>query len=155
MTQDPGLSLSSETPCPRRDSLSNVFKGLTGDVVSSPFTHRLHCKWVSQVVQTGKNLPAVLETWVQSLGLKDTLQKEMATYSSTFAWKIPWMEEPGRLHSMGLQSWTQLSNFTASLILTLYQLLLLKLFIVFYTSQDAFACLISTNFHNILMRYIA
>ena len=102
-----------------------------------------------------KCLPAVLETWVQSLGLKDTLQKEMATYSSTFAWKIPWMEEPGRLHSMGLQSWTQLSNFTASLILTLYQLLLLKLFIVFYTSQDAFACLISTNFHNILMRYIA
>ena len=67
-----------------------------------------------------KCLPAVLETWFQSLGLKDPLQKEMATYSSTLAWKIPWMEEPGRLQSMGLQSWTQLSNFTASLLLTLY-----------------------------------
>ena len=50
-----------------------------------------------------KHLPAMWETWVQSLGLEDTLEKEMATHSSTFAWKIPWMEEPGRLQSMGLQ----------------------------------------------------
>ena len=61
-----------------------------------------------------KCLPAVLETWVQSLGLKDTLQKEMATYSSTFAWKIPWMEEPGRLQSMESKSQTRLSNFTGT-----------------------------------------
>ena len=89
MTQDPGLSLSSETPCPRRDSLSNVFKGLTGDVVSSPFTHGLHCKWVSQVVQTGKNLPAVLETWVQSLVQEYPMEKGMATHTSILTWRIP------------------------------------------------------------------
>ena len=50
-----------------------------------------------------KNLPTRWETWVQSLGLEDPLEKEMATHSSILAWKIPWMEEPGRLQSMGLQ----------------------------------------------------
>ena len=45
----------------------------------------------------------MLETWVQSLGREDTLEKEMATHSSTLAWKIPWMEAPGRLQSMGSQ----------------------------------------------------
>ena len=48
-----------------------------------------------------KNLPAILETWVQSLGWEDPLKKEMATHSSILAWKIPWTEEPGGL--MGLQ----------------------------------------------------
>ena len=48
-----------------------------------------------------KNLSAMQETWVQSLGWEDPLEKEMATHSSTLAWKIPWMEEPGRLQSMG------------------------------------------------------
>ena len=43
------------------------------------------------------------ETWVQSLGQEDPLEKEMATHSSTLAWKIPWTEKPGRLQSMGLQ----------------------------------------------------
>ena len=47
--------------------------------------------------------PAMQETWVLSLGLEDPLEKEMATYSSTVAWKLPWMEEPDRLQSMGLQ----------------------------------------------------
>ena len=47
-----------------------------------------------------KNLPAMWETWVRSLGWQDPLEKGMATYSSTFAWKIPWMEEPGRLQPM-------------------------------------------------------
>ena len=50
-----------------------------------------------------KRLPAVQETWVQSLGPEDPLEKEMATHSSTLAWKIPWTEEPGTLQSMGLQ----------------------------------------------------
>ena len=50
-----------------------------------------------------KCLPAMQETWVQSLGLEDPREKEMATHSSALAWKIPWMEEPGRLQSMGLQ----------------------------------------------------
>ena len=46
-----------------------------------------------------KHLPAVLETWVQSLGWEDSLEKEMATHSSTLAWKIPWTEELGKLYS--------------------------------------------------------
>ena len=46
------------------------------------------------------------ENCVQSLGLEDPLEKEMATHSSTLAWKIPWMEEPGGLQAMGLQSQT-------------------------------------------------
>ena len=57
----------------------------------------------SLVAQTVKRLPARWKTWVQSLGQEDPLEKEMATHSSTLAWKIPWAEEPGRLQSMGLQ----------------------------------------------------
>ena len=62
------------------------------------------------VAQTVKNLPAVQETKVRSLGQEDPLEKEMATQSSILAWKIPCTEEPGRLQSMVLQSWTQLSD---------------------------------------------
>ena len=50
-----------------------------------------------------KNLPAMQEIEVQSLGQEDPLEKEMATHSSSLAWKIPWTEEAGRLQSMGLQ----------------------------------------------------
>ena len=50
-----------------------------------------------------KNLPEMQETQVQSLGQEDTLEEEMANSSSTLAWRTPWMEEPGRLQSMGLQ----------------------------------------------------
>ena len=55
------------------------------------------------MAQTVKQLPVMRETRVQSLGQEDPLYKEMATHSSTLAWKIPWMEEPGRLQSIGLQ----------------------------------------------------
>ena len=57
----------------------------------------------SLVAQTVKRLPTVWETGVRFLGREDPLEKEMATHSSTLAWKIPWMEEPGRLQSMGSQ----------------------------------------------------
>ena len=57
----------------------------------------------SLVAQTVKNPPAMLETWVRSLGWEDSLEKEMATHSSILAWRIPWTEEPGRLQSMGSQ----------------------------------------------------
>ena len=57
----------------------------------------------SLVAQMVKRLPAMQETRVRSLGWEDTLEKEMATHSSTLAWKIPWTEEPGRLQSMGSQ----------------------------------------------------
>ena len=50
-----------------------------------------------------KRLCAMQETWDQSLGREDPLETEMATHSSTLAWKIPWTEEPGRLQSIGLQ----------------------------------------------------
>ena len=50
-----------------------------------------------------KHLPAMQETQVQSLGREDPLEKEMTTHSSTLAWKIPWMEEPGGLQSMDSQ----------------------------------------------------
>ena len=57
----------------------------------------------SLVAQMVKCLPAMQETRVQFLGWEDPLEKEMATHSSTLAWKIPWMEKPGGLQSMGLQ----------------------------------------------------
>ena len=47
-----------------------------------------------------KNLPAMLETWVPSLGREDPLEKKMATHSRILAWKIPWTKDPGRLQSM-------------------------------------------------------
>ena len=55
------------------------------------------------MAQTVKNLPAMLETWVRSLGLEDSLEEEMATHSSILAWRMLWTEEPGRLQSMGSQ----------------------------------------------------
>ena len=55
------------------------------------------------MAQTVKRLPTMWETWVQSLGWEDLLEKEMATHSSILAWKIPWTEEPGRLQFMGSQ----------------------------------------------------
>ena len=57
----------------------------------------------SLVAQTVKCLPTIRETWVQSLGQEDPLEKEIITHSSTLAWKIPQTEEPGRLQSMGSQ----------------------------------------------------
>ena len=55
------------------------------------------------MAQTVKHLPIMQETWVQSMGQEDSLEKEMVTHSSTLAWKIPWTEECGRLQSMGSQ----------------------------------------------------
>ena len=57
----------------------------------------------SLLAQRLKCLPAMQETQVRSLGRKDPLEKEMAAHSSILAWRIPWMEEPGRLQSMGSQ----------------------------------------------------
>ena len=65
----------------------------------------------SLVAQSVKNLPAMQETWVRSLGWEDALEKEMATHSSILAWEILWTEEPGGLQSMGVtESWTRLGN---------------------------------------------
>ena len=59
-------------------------------------------------------MPTMWETWVQSLGQEDLLEKEMATHSSIHAWKMPWMVEPAGLqipHGVA-KSWTRLSDFT-------------------------------------------
>ena len=61
------------------------------------------CVLASQVAQIVKNLSAMWETQVQSLGQEDPLEKGMATHSSILAWRIPWTEEPGGLQSKGSQ----------------------------------------------------
>ena len=69
-----------------------------------------------------KNLPAIQETWVQSLGWEDALEEEMATHSSSVAWKTLWTEEPGGLQSMGSrtvrQDWMT-NTFTFTILGTL------------------------------------
>ena len=62
------------------------------------------CLRASLVALLVKNLPAVQEIWVQSLGCEDPLEKKTTTHSSILAWRIPWTEEPGRLQSMGSQT---------------------------------------------------
>ena len=59
--------------------------------------------WASLVAQMVKNLPAIWETWVRSLGQEDPLEESMAPPSSILVWRIPWTEEPGWLQSMGSQ----------------------------------------------------
>ena len=66
----------------------------------------------SPVAQTVKRLSSTQETWVQSLGWEDPLEKEMSIHSSTIAWKIPWTEEPGRLVHGVAKSRTRLREFT-------------------------------------------
>ena len=70
-----------------------------GEGIGYPLQH----SWASLVAQLVKNTDSMQKTWVWSLGWEDLLEKGKATYSSTLAWKIPWTEEPGGLHSMGLQ----------------------------------------------------
>ena len=71
--------------------------------------------WASLVAQTVKNLPALQDTEVRSLGWKDPLEEKTATHSSILAWRIPWTEEPGELQSMGYKE----SNTTERLMLSL------------------------------------
>ena len=71
--------------------------------------------------QTVKHLSAMQETQVLSLGWEDPLEKEMAAHSRTLAWKIPWMEEPGRLQSTGSHTvQTRLSDFTLTFNFNLF-----------------------------------
>ena len=71
---------------------------------------------ISLVAQMVKPLPAMQETWLQSLGWEDPVEKEMATLSNILAWEIPWTEEPGRLQSMvSLRAGRDLETNTLSL----------------------------------------
>ena len=71
--------------------------------ISVDYLSLLSPSWASLVAQMVKNLPAVQENQVRSLGQEDLLEKEMAPHSNILAWRIPWTEEPGSLQSMGLQ----------------------------------------------------
>ena len=57
--------------------------------------------WASLLAQMVRNLPAMQETWVQSLGWEDPLEKGMATHSDVLVWRIPWTEDPGKLQFVG------------------------------------------------------
>ena len=72
-------------------------------IITLPIRYYYLLTGASLVAQLVKNLPAVQETQVQSLGWEDPLEKEMATHSSILSWKISWTEEPGVLQSMGSQ----------------------------------------------------
>ena len=75
----------------------------SGSSLDKGIGYPLQYSWASLVVQTVKNLPAVQETWVQSLDWEDPLKKGMATHCSILAWRIPWAEEPGGLQHIGSQ----------------------------------------------------
>ena len=78
-------------------------KSDTVSIVYPSICHEVYVYMTSLVAQTVKRLPTMWETQVQSLGWEDPLEKEMATHSSTLAWKILWTEELGRLPSTGSQ----------------------------------------------------
>ena len=86
------------------------------------------CVWASLTAQMVKNLPAMQETWIWSLGWEDPLEKGMATHSSILAWRIPRTEEPGGLQLMGSQRVSQdwvTNTFTSPVCATLWPFLLL------------------------------
>ena len=88
--------------------------------------------WASLVAQRVKCLPVIQETGVWSLGREDPLEKEMATHSSTLAWKIPWMEKPGRLQSM----WSQRVRHDWATSLSLSYMTLLAFYWVFLQKHN-------------------
>ena len=99
----PGSSGDKESTCNAGDSSSIPGSGRSpGEGIGHP----LQYSWASLVTQMVKNLPVMQETWVQSLGWEDAPEKGMATH----LWRTPWTEEPGEPQSMGLQSWTRLSD---------------------------------------------
>ena len=96
----PSSSAGKESTCNAGDP------GLIPGLERSPeegMGYPLQYSWASLVAQTVKNLPAMQETWIWSLGWEDPLEEGMATHSSILVWKIPWTEEPGGLQSTGLQ----------------------------------------------------
>ena len=96
----PGSSAGKKSACNAGDPGSI---SMSGRFPEEGKGYPLQYSRASLVAQMVKNLPAMQETWVRSLGQKDLLEKAMATHSSILAWRIPWTEEPGRLQSEGLQ----------------------------------------------------
>ena len=101
-----GSSAGKESACNAGDPGSIPGSGSSpGEGMGYP----LQYSWASLVAQMVKNLPAMRETWVQSLGWEDSPEEGMTTHSSVLAWRIPWTEEPGRLQSKELDMTEQLS----------------------------------------------
>ena len=114
----PGSSAGKESACNAEDS--NSTPGL-GRSAREGIGYPLQYFGALLVPQMVKNLPAMWDIWVQSLGLEDSLEKGMATYSSILAWSIPCTEEPGRLQSRGYKELDMTERL--SLSLTRYHLL--------------------------------
>ena len=96
----PGSSAGKESACNEGDPGSIPGSGRSA---GEGIGYQLQYSWASLVAQMVKNLPAMQETCVQSLGWEDPLEDEMAIHPSVQAWRIPWTEKPGRLQSMGSQ----------------------------------------------------
>ena len=96
----PGSSAGKASTCNAGDPGSISGSGrCPGGWIGCPLQH----SWASLVAHMVKDLPAMQETWVRSLGWGDPLEEEMVTHSSILAWNIPWTEGPGGPQSMGLQ----------------------------------------------------
>ena len=95
----PGSSPGKESACNAGDP-SLIPE--SGRCARERIGYPLQYSWASLVAQLVKNLPAMWETWVWSLGWEDPLEKGTDTHSSILAWRIGWIEEPGRLQSMGI-----------------------------------------------------
>ena len=103
----PGSSAGKESTCNAEDP--GLIPG-SGRSPGEGIGYPLQYSWTSLVAQMIKNLPVMQETWVRSLGWEDPLEKGKAIHFSILAWRIPWTEEPGRLHGVQ-KSRTQLSDF--------------------------------------------
>ena len=114
-------SAGKEPTCSAGDlgSISGLGRSLGGE-----HGNPLQYSWASLVAQLVRNPHAVWETWVPSLGEEDPLEEGMATHSSTFAWRIPWIKEPGGLQSTGPQ---RIGNHWSDLACT-HEILTLKFF---------------------------
>ena len=109
-------------PLVKNPSAMQETSGLIPELGRSPaegIGYPLQYSWAFLLAQTVNNLFTMQETWVQSLGWEDPLEKEMATHSRILAWRIPRTEEPGELQSMGSQSQTRQSDARAEFTLGL------------------------------------
>ena len=96
----PDSSVGKESACSAGDPSSIPWSGRSA---GEGIDYSLQYSWASLVAQLVKPLPAMRESWVQSLGWEDPLEKEMGTHSSILVWKIPWTEEPGGPQSVRSQ----------------------------------------------------
>ena len=120
----PGSSAGKESACNARDpGLIPGSRRSPGEGNGNPPQY----SWASLVAQMVKNLPAKWETWVQSLGWQDPLEKGTATHSSILAWRIPWTEEPDGLESMGCKELDTTEQLTHADNLTFFSLLRMTL----------------------------